>query len=268
MSEITVALVQDPLLRQSLRALYPELPAWAQRTLIATPDTPLPMPPGYDHPAWASVADAKHALEMICERLHTTTGQLWTVTPNAYSNVHEYRIRSPHRAMRPQVPPEGAAQLVRCTVREKKVIHLAFEDSLGTLILSERHNPTIDWAFTVRGGVNVQCLTDTLNRAVTRIISGQHEAIFADGTTEFLLAPDGKPAPIQRDNLVDYGTPDVLAERLAERWQTLTAPEDRARVLHFWLGNSHPVLAQAGLHALAHHQSISSASHGPTRDPR
>jgi hypothetical protein len=251
MYEIRVALVEDPLLRASLRRLYPELPAWARRWLITTPGRPFPLPPAYHHPAWDSEDAALKALETTCAVVNASNPpQAWSVFPRRNRNPRFYWAGPPRSEWgAPRSHPAADGHLQGLTIdNHGRPELLIFQGGTGETWIhySYRDSPTIDWDL-VQGD---QELAHTSVSVGSDSSAGRLHTTggngFADGTSSQLILDAFTPTRTQVGWIyADSST--MLEADLITRWHGLRSHADRARIAAFWLGHEHPALAAAGL---------------------
>jgi hypothetical protein len=257
MTALKTALVRDPVLRRRLRKLYPELPSWVQRWVIATPERPLPLPTDYRHPAWASTATAHDALERTCEAVNATNPpRPWSIR-SARHGQEQVEWAGPDGSEwdQPTLHPAAEGLLLRCaldpTFHAHRQVLLSTQREGGVLTLIGNDHERFDWVLRRGEAYGSSIIGESAVRQVG------HAMIYGDGTCEHIFgqgpSAGGHIWPEQP------AFPRVLtlshagaAEELLQRWRALPSSTDRNHIVQFWLGHQHPVLALAGMAAQAH----------------
>jgi hypothetical protein len=266
MSAISVTLVADPVLRRSLRRLYPELPEWAQRWAIATPGRPLPLPPAVNHPAWGEAA-AKEALQQTRDTVNATHPIAPWIIKRSGPADEEFAWVGPTKPDQQEnvMHPAAAGGLLSYNVKTSRhgrhVDYVSVHTPHGQLALQRHPAGDLKWYLTRKTTDISGVLRDRVQDA--SFFLGD-ECVFGDGTDNDLRLADHHVTPEQETPFTTDTTVKnpMHAQRLVDRWHRLTSADDRARISQFWLGHPHPVLAAAGLATVTQLQSLGQASAG------
>jgi hypothetical protein len=258
MAQVTIPLVQDPLTRRSLRKLYPELPAWAQRWAVATPDRLPPLPPGYHHAAWDSPQAAMAAMEDTCARSNPLTpGAGWTT---------RHELASPFSKGWVAHQIQDLSSLDSAVLEGMVTGWRAVDDVVDTLVvrhrgasleLTHRNSPRVDIDLSRGQKTIFHAYSMSNSRGLVRLFSGD-EVVFADGTPMEITTHNHRPHAEQFDDPAEY-SPHLIAAcatALVTRWRALRSPTDQARIAGFWLGHPHPFLARAGMAVLTEQDTL------------
>jgi hypothetical protein len=252
-SNHTITLVEDPLLRRSLRNLYPELPPWARRWIVATPGQALRRPPDAFPEAWRSVSALRQELQRTCDAVNasdplatyairTGNGQIW-VGPSG-----------PHFSGAGHPAADG--RLVEAVVKNQSPWKLSTSSGRFLLSIVEGWGAGIDWRLATSTGEVLDGILSADGRRAVRSPNSEPFDLWPDGTGVYLQTRDRVPMLEQGASTCSSHTAKTS---LLARWRTLSSATDRRRVGQFWLGHPHPLLAELGLETL-HATSIRPSS--------
>jgi hypothetical protein len=258
MAHLDIPLVDDPVLRRSLRQLYRDLPGWIQRWTITTPGRGLPRPEGADRPEWQSAAAARAALQATCDAVNAAQPRArWTVQTERHRDEHAVWAGPPDSHWNGTALHRAAdGMILRCAITQKggkeSVTLLTTQTHGTTLSLSAPEPRMTTWILGNQGRTINGTVAPRDGHAARYVV---FESIYADGTSyDLRLDERGKVQPTQTAVYYTQGAELELARLagpLLERWRAVPSAADRARIAQFWLGHPHPVLAAAGLQAMS-----------------
>jgi hypothetical protein len=259
MYKARVALVEDPLLRRSLRKLYPDAPEWMQRLIIATPRRQLPAPSGLEHPAWDSKELAMAALTATCDEVNAThPAAPWGISSVVTIGGRKFEAGPTGWPAREEMShtttgyyhPAAEGRPIGFMAGVGAVFQLHIQTRGDTLFLTRQPGRANNWRMGYHGirWNGVQQSSGDLFLAETN--GGL--SVFGDGTTGRLMTEQGRPHAWQ----YAYCNPtdSLTIDRLMRRWAALRSATDQWRIATFWVTHENPVLSTVGMQALATRQ--------------
>jgi hypothetical protein len=241
---IAVTPVHSVALRAALRRLYPELPPQLQRLLILSPAPRVLRAAFHSLPRWPTVPEALTALARTKEAL---SGAQICVGKHGdrYIKVASGELLMEFAA-RPGVDGLPANMVASITTRGAQGTALTCERLAGLRcrgsVIGRRFwayaQGAADESLAIHGG------EDTLFRGITR---QKDVLLLADGSPSLLRRHEGRWVPSTQGALPDH---DASVAALVARWQALPSTRDRTDIGAFWLGQNHPILAEAGMRVL------------------
>jgi hypothetical protein len=285
MSTVEIPLVTDPVLRNSLRLLYPEYASTIRAWLIAEPGVPLPPLVDQNASLWTDLAAQVEALDRTLVLLQARYPEMqWSATGavRARNGGEQRRLTTgaigSSNIWEPDMLPAGAVleyHYIKGTERDQYTVTVVAHDGIlqcSTTTDSPTHcfftsmpPLTIDDGYTIGEDIVSRIIDPTSADDVGECAAEsdpRSDAALADSTTE-VLADGSQPyllvnktnegiiphtlQPFDQEGLHRRQEIAYQRDRLLWRWHQLDSCDDRARIANFWLGHPHPVLAAAGL---------------------